>query len=90
VPRPGADAGHVANIAKAHDDASGGAALRPDRCALRARPAGPRPQLYAYARALGLKDDTKKLKDATKEIYGGDEYMAKLAETSVNLQAEDA
>ncbi|TPG56527.1 ferritin-like domain-containing protein [Sphingomonas glacialis] len=44
----------------------------------------------AYASALGLKDDVKKLKDATKEIYGGDEYMTKLAETSVNLQAEDA
>ena len=44
----------------------------------------------AYAEALGLKDDSKKLKDATKEIYGGDEYMTKLAETSVNLQAEDA
>lgn len=44
----------------------------------------------AYAGALGLKDDVKKLKDATKEIYGGDEYMTKLAETSVNLQAEDA
>jgi ferritin-like metal-binding protein YciE len=44
----------------------------------------------AYANALGLKDDAKKLKEATKEIYGGDEYMTKLAETSVNLQAEDA
>ena len=44
----------------------------------------------AYAEALGLTDDSKKLKDATKEIYGGDEYMTKLAETSVNLQAEDA
>lgn len=44
----------------------------------------------AYAKALGLKDDAKKLSDATKEIYGGDEYMSKLAETSVNLQAEDA
>ncbi|RYF08724.1 MAG: ferritin-like domain-containing protein [Oxalobacteraceae bacterium] len=44
----------------------------------------------AYAEALGLKADTKKLKDATKDIYGGDEYMTKLAETSVNLQAEDA
>lgn len=44
----------------------------------------------AYAKALGLKDDNKKLRDATKEIYGGDEYMTKLAETSVNLQAEDA
>jgi ferritin-like metal-binding protein YciE len=44
----------------------------------------------AYAGALGFKDDVKKLKDATKEIYGGDEYMTKLAETSVNVQAEDA
>ena len=44
----------------------------------------------AYAEALGLKADTKKLKDATKDIYGGDEYMTKLAESTVNLQAEDA
>ncbi|MGI3903248.1 MAG: ferritin-like domain-containing protein [Janthinobacterium lividum] len=44
----------------------------------------------SYAKALGLKDDEKKLKEATKEIYGGDEYMTKLAETSVNMQAEDA
>ena len=44
----------------------------------------------AYAKALGLKDDNKKLSAATKEIYGGDEFMTKLAETSVNLQAEDA
>jgi ferritin-like metal-binding protein YciE len=44
----------------------------------------------AYAKALGLKDDTKKLREATKEIYGGDEYMTKLAETGVNLQAEAA
>ena len=42
----------------------------------------------AYAKALGLTDDNKKLRDATKEIYGGDEYMTKLAETSVNLHAE--
>jgi ferritin-like metal-binding protein YciE len=42
----------------------------------------------AYAKALGLKDDNKKLRDATKEIYGGDEYMTKLAEAGVNLQAE--
>jgi ferritin-like metal-binding protein YciE len=41
----------------------------------------------AYADALGLSDDTSKLKDATKEIYGGDEYGNKLAETSVNLKA---
>jgi len=44
----------------------------------------------AYAEALGLKDDAEKLNDATKEIYGGDEYMTRLAETSVNMQAEDA
>ncbi len=44
----------------------------------------------AYAKALGFKDDEKKLKSATKEIYGGDEYMTKLAETGVNLQAEAA
>lgn len=44
----------------------------------------------AYAKALGLKEDNQKLSDATKEIYGSDEYMTKLAETSVNLQAEDA
>ena len=44
----------------------------------------------AYAEAIGLKADTKKLKDATKDIYGGDEYMTKLAESTVNLQAEDA
>ncbi|KPH66930.1 ferritin-like domain-containing protein [Novosphingobium sp. ST904] len=44
----------------------------------------------AYAKALGLKDDNKRLRDATKEIYGGDEYMTKLAETSVNIQAEES
>lgn len=44
----------------------------------------------AYAKALGLKDDNKKLRDATGEIYGGDEYMTKLAETSVNLEAQSA
>ena len=43
----------------------------------------------AYAKALGLKDDNKKLRDATKEIYGGDEYMNKLAETTVNIDAVD-
>jgi ferritin-like metal-binding protein YciE len=44
----------------------------------------------AYAEALGRKDDAKQLNDATKEIYGSDEYMTKLAETAVNLKAEDA
>jgi len=43
----------------------------------------------AYAKALGLKDADKKLRGATKEIYGGDEYMNKLAETSVNIDAKD-
>ncbi|WP_174297115.1 YciE/YciF ferroxidase family protein [Sphingomonas bacterium] len=44
----------------------------------------------AYARALGLDDDETRLKGATKEIHGGDEYMNKLAETGVNLQAKAA
>jgi ferritin-like metal-binding protein YciE len=43
----------------------------------------------AYAKALGLKDDNKKLREATKEIYGGDEFMTKLAETAVNIDAKD-
>ena len=41
----------------------------------------------AYAKTLGLKDDEKKLKLATKETYGGDEYATKLAETAVNIHA---
>ncbi len=41
----------------------------------------------AFAKTLGLKDDVKKLKIATKEIYGGDKYMTKLAETAVNIHA---
>lgn len=44
----------------------------------------------AYAKALGLADDVAKLEEATKEIYGGDEYATKLAETSVNVHAEAA
>jgi ferritin-like metal-binding protein YciE len=44
----------------------------------------------AYSEALDLKDDTKKLRNAVKEIYGGDEYMTKLAESSVNMKADDA
>jgi ferritin-like metal-binding protein YciE len=43
----------------------------------------------SYAKTLGLKDDAKKLGDATKEIYGGDEYATKLAETTVNIEAKD-
>ena len=43
----------------------------------------------AYAEALGRTDDVAKLNDATKEIYGGDEYMNRLSET-VNAAAEKA
>ena len=43
----------------------------------------------SYAKTLGLEDDGKKLSNATKEIYGGDEYATKLAETPVNIQAKD-
>ena len=44
----------------------------------------------AYAKALDLKDDVKKLDSATKDIYNSDEYMTKLAEASVNMGAVDA
>ena len=44
----------------------------------------------AYAKALGLKDDNKQLREATKEIYGGDDYASKLAETTVNIAAKEA
>jgi ferritin-like metal-binding protein YciE len=43
----------------------------------------------AYAEALGKTDDVAKLKESTKEIYGGDEYMSRLSET-VNATAEAA
>lgn len=42
----------------------------------------------SYAGTLGLKSAAKALDKATKEIYGGDEYMTKLAETSVNIEAQ--
>ncbi len=42
----------------------------------------------AFAKTLGLKDDVRKLKAATKEIYGGDEFMTLLAETTVNIAAD--
>ena len=42
----------------------------------------------SFAGTLGLKDAQKSLMQATKEIYGGDEYMTKLAETTVNIEAE--
>ena len=41
----------------------------------------------AYAKALGLKDDAKKLSTATKEIFGSDSYSSKLGDT-VNQKAE--
>lgn len=44
----------------------------------------------SYAKTLGLKDDNAKLRAATKEIYGSDEYMSLLAETAVNVGAKDA
>lgn len=42
----------------------------------------------AFAEALGEKQAAKALNKATKEIYGSDEYMTKLAETSVNMEAK--
>lgn len=42
----------------------------------------------SFATTLGLKDAKKQLEKATKEIYGGDEYMTKLAETNVNIDAD--
>ncbi len=43
----------------------------------------------AYAKALGLKDDAKALSTATKEIYGSDKYVSKLAET-IRVQTQSA
>ena len=43
----------------------------------------------SFAGTLGLKKAVKALDRATKEIYGGDEYMTKLAETTVNIDASD-
>ena len=44
----------------------------------------------AYADALGDKDGAQQLHTMVKEIYGGDEYATKLAETSVNVAAKSA
>ncbi len=44
----------------------------------------------AYAKALGLKDAAKQLSAATKEIYGNDKYVTKLADSTVNLNAAAA
>lgn len=43
----------------------------------------------AFAEALGETKAAKALNKATKEIYGSDEYMTKLAETSVNMEAKE-
>jgi ferritin-like metal-binding protein YciE len=43
----------------------------------------------AYAQALNLEDDKKALDLAVKEMYSGDQYGSKLAETTVNLAAKD-
>ncbi len=43
----------------------------------------------SFAKTLGLTDAAEALAKATKEIYGGDEYMTKLAETSVNIKAKE-
>ena len=43
----------------------------------------------SFAGTLKLKAAQKQLRQATKEIYGGDEYMTKLAETAVNIDAKD-
>lgn len=42
----------------------------------------------SFAGTMGLKADVKALDQATKDIYSGDEYLTKLAETSVNITAE--
>lgn len=43
----------------------------------------------SYAGTLGLKDAQKQLKALTKDTYGGDEYMTRLAETTVNIKADE-
>ncbi len=44
----------------------------------------------AYAKALGRRDEQKKLKSAVKDMYRGDEYLSKLAETAVTIEAKAA
>ena len=44
----------------------------------------------AYADALGKDDAASKLKQATDEIYGCDEYMSDLAKRSRNLEAVES
>jgi ferritin-like metal-binding protein YciE len=44
----------------------------------------------SFADTLGLKNAKKQLEQATKEIYSSDEYMTKLAETLVNIKADQS
>ncbi len=44
----------------------------------------------SFAGTLGLKDAQKQLRDLTRDTYSGDEYMTKLAETTVNISAKAA
>lgn len=44
----------------------------------------------AFAEALGYDDDAEALDEATASIYNGDEYMTRLAETAVNIDADEA
>ena len=46
-------------------------------------------KLRAYAKGLGLDNDQKALSVAVKDMYRGDEYLSKLAETTVNVEATD-
>ena len=43
----------------------------------------------AYATALGNKGAAGQLRKIVKDIYGGDQYGTRLAETSVNINAKD-
>ena len=43
----------------------------------------------SFAGTLGMKDAQKQLKSLTKDTYSGDDYMSKLAETIVNIDAKD-
>ncbi|WP_443025090.1 DUF892 family protein [Sphingomonas sp. M1-B02] len=44
----------------------------------------------SFAGTLGLKKAAKALDKATKGIYSGDVYVTKLAEMTVNVDAEDS
>ncbi len=44
----------------------------------------------AYAEVLDRGDDKQKLSSAVKDMYGGDDYMSKLSETAVAIEAKKA